>query len=125
MALRNAKVKKVVPAPKKVHIKKGDTVMVVAGKDKGKTGTVKRVLRERNRVVVEGLNLVKKAVKPNPMLGNSGGLVEMEAPLHMSNVMVYDLKSNKATRVKRVVVGKGEDQKRVRVAVKTGEQLDD
>ena len=125
MALRNAKAKKVVPAPKKVHVKKGDTVMVVAGKDKGKTGTVKRVLRERNRVVVEGLNLVKKAVKPNPMLGNSGGLVEVEAPLHLSNVMVYDLKANKATRVKRVVVGKGEDQKRVRVAVKTGEQLDD
>ncbi|MEB3286596.1 MAG: 50S ribosomal protein L24 [Vampirovibrionales bacterium] len=123
MALRNAKSKKQVPAPKKVHVKKGDTVMVIAGKDKGKTGTVKRVMRTSNKVLVEGLNLVKKAVRPQPMLGVRGGLVEMEAPLQLSNVMVYDLKSNKVTRVKRVQLEEG--KKRVRVSVRSNEALDD
>ena len=95
--------------------------MVVAGKDKGKTGTVKKVHVNRGRVVVEGLNMVKKAVRPNPMIGLRGGLVEMEAPIAVSNVMVYDAKNSKPTRVKREVI----NEKRVRVAIKSGEQFDD
>lgn len=121
MSLLRNKVKKAKQVPQKYHVKKGDTVMVVTGKDKGKTGTVKQVLINRGRVVVEGLNMVKKAVRPNPMIGLRGGLVEMEAPIAVSNVMLYDAKNSKATRVKRETV----ENKRVRVAVKTGEHLDD
>lgn len=128
MASRNplARLKKV-DVPSKFHVKKGDTVMVIAGKDKGKTGTVKRVIRDRNKVIVEGLNLMKKAVRPNPMVGDRGGIIEMEAPLHLSNVMVYDLKANKASRVRRTEVKdeKKGGSRRVRVAIKTNEQLDD
>ena len=113
-------------APAKFHVKKGDTVMVIAGKDKGKTGTVKRVLSDKNQVLVDGLNMVKKAVKPNPMAGDRGGIVEKEAPLHLSKVMVYDLKSSQPTRIRR---GTAQDTsgktKRVRIAKKSGEQLDD
>src|SRR5690606_4925204 len=101
--------------PASFHVKKGDTVMVVSGKDKGKTGTVKLVFRSRGKVLVEGLNLVKKAVRPNPMLGQRGGVVEMEAPLHVSKVMVYDAKASKVTRVGTAVV----DGKRVRVSKKS------
>lgn len=110
----------------KCVIKRGDTVMVITGKDKGKTGVVKRVFLDRAKVLVEGLNIIRKAVRPNPMAGLRGGIVEMEAPLHLSNVMVYDLKSSQPTRVRReplsTPAGKA---KRVRVSKKSGEQLDD
>ena len=106
--------------PQKFHVKRGDTVMVIAGKDKGKTGTIRTVNRQTGRVIVEGLNLVKKAVKANPFVGSRGGHVEVEAPLNVSNVMVYDAKNSKATRVRRETV----DGKRVRVAVGSGERVD-
>lgn len=118
--------KKLQGIPKKYHVKKGDTVMIIAGGNNekrplvGKTGTVKRVLRSEGKVIVEGLNMVKKAVKPNPMIGQRGGIVEVEAPIAIGRVMVYDLKAGKPTRVKRQEV----DGKRVRVSVKSGEQLD-
>ncbi|MBX2861606.1 MAG: 50S ribosomal protein L24 [Vampirovibrio sp.] len=99
--------------------------MVVSGKDKGKTGIVKTVLRSRGMALVEGVNMVKKAVRPNPMMGQQGGLVEMEAPIYVSKLMVYDLKSEKPTRVSMTLVdGPDGKKKRVRVSKKSGEQLD-
>lgn len=108
------------PVPQHFHVKKGDTVLVTAGKDKGKTGTVKRVFRSKGTVLVEGLNLVKKAVRPNPYAGQRGGILEVEAPLFVSKVMLYDAKNNKASRAKIEMV----NGKRVRVAKKTGEHFD-
>ncbi|MGE0199999.1 MAG: 50S ribosomal protein L24 [Candidatus Melainabacteria bacterium] len=108
-----------------MKIKKGDTVMVIAGKDKGKTGTVTRVMPDTGKLIVEGLNMVKKAVKPNPMFGQRGGHVETEAPLHICKVMYYDLKTNKPTRLGITAIkGEKKSVKRVRVTKKSGEQLD-
>ena len=95
-------------------------VVIIAGKDAGKTGTIKYVFRNKGKVLVEGLNMVTKAVKPNPMLGQAGGLIQMEAPLAVSNVMLYDTKNAQASRAKVVVV----NGKPVRVSKKTGEQFD-
>ncbi len=80
-------------------IRKGDDVIVIAGKDKGRRGTVLRVLRDKDRVVVEGANMVKKHVRGNPQRGESGGILEREAPLHISNVALYNPKTEKADRV--------------------------
>ncbi len=80
-------------------IKKGDDVVVIAGKDKGRRGTVLRVLRDKDRVLVEGANMVKKHVRGNPQRGESGGILEREAPLHISNVALYNPKTEKADRV--------------------------
>jgi large subunit ribosomal protein L24 len=113
--------------PHKLHVKKGDTVMVISGKDKGKTGIVKHVFIDRGRVLVEGLNMIKKAVKPNPYIGQKGGLVQMEAPLAASKVMLYSLKANKPTRISVSVLkddAKAGKVKRVRVCKHTKEQLD-
>lgn len=112
--------KKRLTLPSSYRIKKGDVVLVLSGKDNGKTGTVKRVFRDKGKVLVEGLNLVKKAVRPNPMLGQRGGIVEMEAPLYISKVMLYDTKNNQPGRVKIELV----NDKRVRVSKKTGEHFD-
>jgi large subunit ribosomal protein L24 len=118
--LRPKSSKKRIVLPLHYSVKKGDTVMVIAGKDKGKTGTIKRVFRSKGKVLVEGLNIVKKAVKPNPMLGQRGGIVEMEAPLYVSKVMLYDTKNSQPSRARVEVL----DGKRVRIAKKTGEQFD-
>lgn len=80
-------------------IKKGDDVIVIAGKDKGRRGTVLRVLRDKDRVVVEGVNMVKKHVRGNPQRGESGGIQEREAALHISNIALYNPKTEKADRV--------------------------
>lgn len=82
----------------KMKLKKGDQVVVIAGKEKGKTGTVTKVSPSTNRVVVGGLNIIKKATKPNPQTGEGGGIVEKEAPIHASNVMILDAKTGKGTR---------------------------
>jgi len=105
---------------KSLHVKTGDRVMVTAGKDKGKTGNVKKSIPSKSQVIVEGLNMVTKAQKPNPMLGSQGGLVKMEAPLDSSNVMIVCPSCEKATRVKHEMV----DGKKVRVCKKCGEKLD-
>ena len=84
----------------KLHIKKGDTVYVNAGDDKGKTGRVLRVLVDKNRAVVEGVNIVSKSTKPNAKYPQ-GGIVKMEAPVHISNLNVLDPKSGKPTRIGR------------------------
>lgn len=101
-------------------IKKGDDVVVLAGKDKGKRGNVLRVL-DNGRVMVDGVNIVKKHVRPNPQAGESGGIVEQEAALDISNISLYDATSGKASRVGVKVL---EDGKKVRVYKSSGEMVD-
>ena len=84
--------------PTKMKLKKGDQVVVIAGKDKGKTGTITKVSPSTNKVVVAGINVIKKATKPNPQTGDNGGLIEKEAPIHASNVMFLDPATGKGTR---------------------------
>ena len=100
-------------------IRKGDTVQVLAGKDRGNQGEVLRVSPTENRAVVKGINLVKKHTKPQGM-GQPGGIVEKEATIHLSNVALLDPKSGKPTRVGFRV----QDGKKVRVAKASGEVLD-
>lgn len=82
----------------KMKLKKGDQVVVIAGKEKGKTGTVTKVSPSTNKVVVAGINMIKKATKANQQTGEGGGILEKEAPLHASNVMLLDPKTGKGTR---------------------------
>ena len=103
----------------KFKIKKGDRVVVITGRDKGKTGEVLRVLREEARVVVQGINMVKRHTKPSA--ASTGGIVEKEAALHVSNVAHVDPKTSKATRVGYKVLEGG---RKVRVARKSGETID-
>ena len=103
---------------KKFHIKKGDTVFVNAGNDKGKTGKVLEVLKEKDRVVVEGINVVKKHTKPNAK-APQGGIIKQEAGIHISNVQLVDPKTGAATRVGYKMV----DGKKVRYAKKSGEEI--
>lgn len=103
----------------KLHIKKGDTVIVNAGNSKGKTGKVLSVLVEKQRAVVEGVNIVSKSTKPSAQ-HPQGGIVKQEAPIHISNLNVVDPKSGKATRIGRK---RGADGKLVRYAKKSGEEI--
>ena len=81
------------------RIKKGDDVIVISGKDKGRRGTVLNVIADDDQVLVEGINVVKKHQKPNPNAGVGGGIIEKEMPLHMSNVMLYNPITKKGDRV--------------------------
>lgn len=99
----------------KLHIKKGDKVMVIAGSNKGQSGEVKLVFPTENRAIVDGLNLVKKHIKGTQE--NPGGINEIEAPLHISNLMVIDPKTGKPSRIGRKEV----DGKIVRYSKKSGE----
>lgn len=101
-------------------IRKGDDVVVIAGKDKGKRGTVLRRIDDE-RLVVEGVNRVKKHAKPNPMKGQPGGIVEKEMPIHVSNIALFNAASNKADRVGFKVL---EDGRKVRVFKSNGEMVD-
>lgn len=123
-----------------MHIKKGDKVQVIAGKEKGQTGTVLRVDRGRNRVVVEGLNLVKRHKRPSSA-DQEGGITTKEAPLHASNVLLYSEKLEKGVRVSHRFIGAAGEHfttknaavasfdvvptriDKIRVCVKTGEVL--
>ena len=87
--------------PVKMKLKKGDTIVVIAGKEKGKQGQIAKVSPATNKVVVTRLNMVKKATKPNQQTGEGGGIIAKEAPIHASNVMLVDPKTQKPTR-KRV-----------------------
>ncbi|MDX2135941.1 MAG: 50S ribosomal protein L24 [Saprospiraceae bacterium] len=98
----------------KFHIKRGDTVMVMTGDDKGKTGQVLQVISEKQRAIVEGVNIVKKHVKASQT--EEGGITEMPAPVHISNLAIVDPKSGEPTRVGR----KSVDGKNVRYSKKTG-----
>lgn len=103
----------------KLHIKKGDTVYVNTGKDKGKTGKVIKVFVEEQRAIVEGLNIVSKNQKPNAK-NPQGGIIKMEAPIHISNLNVVDPKTGKPTRISRRL---NEEGKLVRYAKKSGEEI--
>ena len=91
-------------------IRRNDEIIVIAGKDKGKRGKVQKVLAD-GRVLVTGVNIVKKHAKPNPMLGQQGGIVELEAPIQVSNVAIFNPETNKADRVGFKI----EDGKKIRV----------
>ena len=103
----------------KLHIKSGDTVYVNAGEDKGKTGKVVKVLVEKNRAIVEGVNMVSKNQQPNAK-NPQGGIVKMEAPIHISNLNVVDPKTGKPTRIGRRL---NENGKLVRYSKKSGEEI--
>lgn len=100
-------------------IRKGDEVVVLAGRDKGKRGKV--VLRkDQDHLVVEGVNLVKKHTKPNPMAGTTGGIVEKTMPIHQSNVAIFNAQTGKADRVGIKLLADG---KKVRVFKSSGEEI--
>ena len=103
----------------KLHIKKGDTVYVNAGDDKGKTGRVLEVQVKKSRAVVEGLNIVSKSIKPSAK-HPQGGIVKIEAPVHISNLNVVDPKSGKPTRIGR---RRNDAGKLVRYSKKSGEEI--
>jgi large subunit ribosomal protein L24 len=104
------------------RIRKGDQVMVISGKDRGKTGTVLAVMPKKERVTVEGLNMIKRHQRPTQTASGQrgGGVIEREGAIHMSNVMLIDPKDGKPTRVGVAV----EDGKRLRVAKRSGAHLD-
>jgi len=104
---------------KKLHIKKGDTVVVIAGNNKGKKGRVLEVITDKERALVEGVNMMKKSTKPNAK-SPQGGIIEKEAPVHISNLMVFDAKTGKPTRVGRRL---NEEGKLVRYSKKSGEEI--
>lgn len=99
-------------------IKKNDDVIIIAGKDKGNRGSVLRVLEDR--LLVGGINKVKKHQKPNPVKGVSGGIVEMEMPIHVSNVAIYNTSTKKADRIGTKFL---EDGNKVRVYKSSGEVI--
>ncbi|MGG6432935.1 50S ribosomal protein L24 [Anoxybacillus sp. D401a] len=102
-----------------MHVKKGDKVQVISGKDKGKQGVILAAFPKKNRVLVEGVNIVKKHVKPS-QANPQGGIISQEAPIHVSNVMPLDPKTGLPTRVGYKVV----EGKKVRYAKRSGEILD-
>ena len=101
-----------------MRVKKGDTVVVIAGNDKGKKGTVVKVMPKANRVLVEGVNVITKHQKPSAM-NPQGGIINKEAPIHISNVMPLDPETGKGTRVRFEV----KEGKKVRVSVKSGKEI--
>ena len=103
----------------KLKIKKGDKVVVITGRDKGKTGEVLKVLREENRLIVQGVHMVKRHTRP--AMGNPGGIVEKEGTIHVSNVAHLDPKEQKPTRIGFRLLADG---RKVRIAKRSGEVLD-
>ncbi len=101
------------------RIVKGDDVVVISGKDRGKQGKVLRVDPRSERVYVEGLNIIKRHTRPRPGSAEPGGVIEREGPIHLSNVALRDPQDKKATRVKTVV----EHGKRMRASARTGEKF--
>ena len=103
----------------KLHIKKGDTVIINAGENKGQQGRVLEVIREKSKAIVEGINMVSKHTKPNAK-APQGGIIKKEAPVHISNLNVVDPKTGTATRIGRRL---NDDNKLVRYAKKSGEEI--
>ena len=103
---------------KSLHVKTGDRVIVTAGKDKGKTGNIKKSIPSESQVVVEGVNMVSKSTKPSAK-NPQGGIVKQEAPIHISNLSLIDPKSGKATRIR--IEREGKSVKRI--AKKSGEEI--
>ncbi|OEH86376.1 50S ribosomal protein L24 [Desulfuribacillus stibiiarsenatis] len=103
-----------------MHVKKGDEVVVIAGKDKGKKGRVLTAFPTDSKVLVEGVNMVKKHARPSQQ-NPQGGILTQEAPIHVSNVMIADPKTGAPTRVGKSILNDG---KKVRIAKKSGEAID-
>jgi large subunit ribosomal protein L24 len=103
-------------------IKKGDTVIVITGRDKGRSGEVIEMRRDDNRVLVRGINMIKRHQRQSAT--QEGGIISKEAPIHLSNVALTDPKDGKPTRVGFKIVGKGEERKKVRVAKRSGVEID-
>ena len=104
---------------KKLHIKKGDTVIVITGESKGQKGRILEIDRAKNRALVEGINMVSKHTKPNAK-APQGGIVKKEAPIHLSNLMLVDPASGKPTRIGRKL---NDNNKLVRFSKKSGEEI--
>ncbi|ASS76918.1 50S ribosomal protein L24 [Tumebacillus algifaecis] len=107
-------------AKAKLHVKKGDQVVVLTGKDKGKKGRILEAYPTEQRVLIEGVNIVKRHTKPNAT-NQQGGIIEKEAPIHVSNVAIVDPKTGGATRIGKKILNDGT---KVRYAKKSGETLD-
>tara|TARA_B100000745_G_scaffold299245_1_gene249626 strand:- start:1156 stop:1479 length:324 start_codon:yes stop_codon:yes gene_type:complete len=105
--------------PKRFRLRKGDDVVVISGRDKGKTGSILRVIRSEDRVIVDGINMVKRHTRPSQ--SQPGGIVNKEAPIHISNVALADPKDGSATRVGYKFL---EDGRKVRFAKQSGEVID-
>ncbi len=114
------KAKKKPVEPQRIRLKKNDLVEVISGKEKGKTGKILKVVREKNQVLVEKINIIKRHTRPSPQTGQ-GGIVEKEAPLHVSKVMLICPKCATATRFRLTVTGEG---KKARVCRKCKELVD-
>jgi large subunit ribosomal protein L24 len=108
------------PQPQKMHVKKGDTVQVISGRDKGKVGEILKAIPTESKVVVKGVNVKTKHVKPRQE-GETGQIMTFEAPIHSSNVMLYSTKENVASRICHTFT---EDGRKVRMLKKTGEIID-
>jgi large subunit ribosomal protein L24 len=104
------------------RIKKGDSVIVIAGRDKGRSGEVIEMRRDAGRVLVRGVNMVKRHQRQSAT--QEGGIISKEAPIHLSNVALADPKDGKPTRVGFKIVGQGDEQKKVRVAKRSGVEID-
>lgn len=102
-----------------MYLKTGDKVTVIAGSNKGKTGKILKTNRAENRVVIEGVNVCKKHIKPSAN-NQTGGIIEVERPIHASNVMLVDSKSNKPTRIS---MGTNKDGKKVRISKKSNTEI--
>lgn len=102
-----------------MNLKTGDKVVVICGKDKGKQGKITKTLAKQDRVIVEGVNIVKKHIKPTN--GSDGGIIEVESPIHVSNVMILDPKTNKRTRIGKELDKNG---KKIRITKKSNSKLD-
>lgn len=105
----------------KLHVKTGDTVLVISGKDKGKIGTVKEAYPKDGKLLVEGVNIVTKATRANPMSGIQGGLIKREKPIYSSRVMLYCVKCEKPTRIRHIELEGGAKS---RVCIHCKEQFD-
>jgi large subunit ribosomal protein L24 len=105
------------------RIKKGDEVVVITGRDKGKRGTVLRRV-DASHLLVEGVNRVKKHQRPNPMKGQTGGIIDKDMPIHISNVAVFNPQTKKADRVGVKTIGEGVNLRKVRMFKSNGELVD-
>jgi large subunit ribosomal protein L24 len=105
-----------------MQVRSGDTVLVIAGRERGKSGTISRVLVKDDRVIVGGVNLVKRHMKARPGVAQSG-IIEKEAPLHASNVMLLCPSCNQPTRVQRRMTGEGVDARKERVCKRCSEVI--
>lgn len=119
MAVKKNK-KNTKPQPQKMHVKKGDTVQVISGRDKGKVGEILRSIPTESKIVVQGVNVKTKHMKPRQE-GETGQIMTFEAPIHSSNVMLYSTTENVASRINYTFT---EDGRKVRMLKKTGEIID-